>query len=867
LLGCGTYSTDQVDPVFESTAGAEIVVLGDINNDGLLDMASASGESQPIQIHLRNPLLVDFDTYTIAGGAPLSQVNDLELADMNSDGKLDIVLLINDTGFVAPDDASLECSVGILVQGNDPCVAADWSQIPTAGQSPTENLTIPGNDTGATDLAVGDLDGDSEPDIVVLANGPEWQEVIVFPNPGAAYVTDETAWSYSSIELDVNDLTEVGIVDLDNDGDQDVVLSAPTAKSFNLRWLQNPLIDLSSSTANPTPTFVPVEVNPGFEATAGAKATVLGDIDNDGLLDIASISDESQPVQIHLRNATTGIFETSSIAGGAPLAEMIDIGMADFDNNGRLDIAVLVNDTGYSVPTAWSEDKVGVLVLLLQTGTSPSSPTSWTQVNPIPGACIVSEPGPECDMFFGSGSIGATDLDVGDVTGDGLSDIVLINNQRDKSGASTKHVYLYENPGTANVADSDNWQRTEIISSATDFARLAVVDLDEDGDNDVVLTMPDGISFNIMWLQNLGSGASWTARFLAQQEYGGDFIALGDIDGDNHIDVAAASVMDQLTQWFRNPGPTALTPTSPQVPWEVFNVGTVSSGDISQVQLVDLNNDGELDCFVTADDKGYGYQPQSDIEHSWDRYTIFQADPTADVGQVTFADFDGDGKVDIVAPFNREGILNDEFVIYNSIAASLWQRRLIGQQSNGADCIALGDVDGDGFVDVAAASVNLSTAQWFRNPGSAALLATAPQVPWDVFNIGEVGDVEIVTTTASTGTTTSSTTTTTTATSSSTASPTESEPLEGEINQIQLVDLDGDGNLDCFLTATGWALEYYRGSNVEQIWSASPIFRTDPEAEIGRAVFLDLDGNLNADIIAPIDREGLTQDQIVIFQR
>jgi len=45
---------------------------------------------------------------------------------------------------------------------------------------------------------------------------------------------------------------------------------------------------------------------------------------------------------------------------------MQTIAWRTFNGDGKLDIAVLVNDTSYAVPTAWQQDKIGALVLLIQ---------------------------------------------------------------------------------------------------------------------------------------------------------------------------------------------------------------------------------------------------------------------------------------------------------------------------------------------------------------------------------------------------------------------------------------------------------------------------------------------------------------------
>jgi len=830
LLGPDSNDVETIDPVYEATAGARGVALGDINGDGLTDMASISAESQPVQIHLRNALSGEFDTYSIAGGAPLSQLNDVELADMNGDGKLDIVVLINDTGFMPAGEAVKASSFALLVQGDDPTDPDAWSQMPTPGRSTPSNITFGSNETGASDMVVGELDGINGPDIAILSNESEGTRVRLFANPGADLVLTEEVWQSESIELDASDMSAADLSDLDQDGDLDIVMSVPIAKSFNIRWLQNPLIESTESEEEAFPSFFQDEVDPLFEATAGAKAVVLGDIDGDGVEDAASIHEESQPVQIHLRDGDTGYFETISIAGGGPLARMVDIDLVDLNADGRLDIVVLVNDTGFAPPKpprrcstgTLTPDRQGALNFLIQ-GTNPRDPSDWTQV----------------DAFrVSTNETGITDMVVDDFNNDSLPDVALLSNEPFEEDCVYTFTYLFLNPGAANVTDANQWINTTIESDVNGMSRIESTDLDRDGDNDLIVSVPTSKTFNIRWLRNTNNGATWTREFLGQQDQGGDFVKIGDIDGDGNMDVAAASIADALIQWFRNPGPTALAPGAMQVPFEVFTIGTTSA-EINQLQLRDLDNDGDLDAFVTRlNGRITGFLQEENPEQAWTDFAILNLDEAVEIGRAGFADFDGDGEIDFVAPINREGLTHDEIGVFLSTSGSRWERRFIAQQDGGANFLDVGDIDGDGFDDVIASHADESLTQWFRNPGPTRLATNAQQVPWEVFTIFQFSEETQIN---------------------------DNDPGAPELNQIEVVDLNDDGDLECFVTGSGTAFRFDREADPEAVWSARPIFTTDPLAEIGGVGFIDVTGDGLLDYVAPIDREGLTLDIVVVF--
>jgi len=396
-------------------------------------------------------------------------------------------------------------------------------------------------------------------------------------------------------------------------------------------------------------------LDPLFEASAGARAVALGDIDNDGVTDVASISFESQPVQIHLRNTTTGVFDTISVGGGGPISITNAVALADFNADGRLDIAVCVQDTGFA-PALMEADITSAVVLLIAPA-DPRNAYGWTRV-------VIS--------FHDTTETGYTDFTVGDFDGQNGPDVIVLSHEPDPPIIPGVRAYLLSNPGGAAALVGGNWTETATEFDVVDLVAIRSGDIDGDGDLDTVIAGPTGKSFNLRWMRNplVESGAAavtagaWSRRFVGQQQGGADHIALGDIDADGDLDVAAASAGLMLTQWFMNPGPTALASEIFPIPWSVFNIGTINSGEINQVQLADMDQNGTLDCFVTASGNIVGFQRQGNLQDFWTPFSILATDPVATIGTCGFADFNGDGQLDFLAPLDRDGLLQDQFVIF-----------------------------------------------------------------------------------------------------------------------------------------------------------------------------------------------------------
>jgi hypothetical protein len=192
---------------------------------------------------------------------------------------------------------------------------------------------------------------------------------------------------------------------------------------------------------------------------------------------------------------------------------------------------------------------------------------------------------------------------------------------------------------------------------------------------------------------------------------GTNSIALGDLDGDGHLDAFfgnATSYMDQTGNIIRN---------QPNTVW--FNDGQgrfwlsaqqLGNSEAASVALSDLDGDGDLDAFV-------GNQGQDEV---WlnaggaqgGRAGIFMSGgPVGDAEQtrsVALSDLDGDGDVDVLVVHRGSARvwLNDGLAGFAAGQELSFERQ---------HALALGDVDGDGDIDIFAGSVHHDILVWLNN--------------------------------------------------------------------------------------------------------------------------------------------------------
>ena len=452
--------------------------------------------------------------------------------------------------------------------------------------------------------------------------------------------------------------------------------------------------------------FSAVQVDPRSEDSAGPKIIATGDIDGDGLTDIASGWNISNPIQLHFQRRINGSvsFETITLAGDTPTRFVADMAIADFDGDGRNDLAVLVKHTGFFATcrltgdAAESEDALDGVIIVYFAPADPNdttNPLAWEDV-PL-NLSRAAGAGPENLDAPEEG--GYTDLEVADINGDGTPDLVVAWNA-DECEGPVNVIEYFVNPGPDTARQRSAWADIVMFANSPLVKSLTVFDVDRDGDLDVAFTTPSGGAQNIQWTRNpridipdafhLTDG-TWQTGSVGEVRSGADVLASGDIDGDGITDIVVRSTEGRLIQWFKGPQNPTTTPVR-NLPWQVFTIAEFTDRIPEAIALGDLDGDGELELAASAQGAVIWLDPfpGGSVFDQWQERLLIDDTPvdnprpaltdpnvnpdevvvsTTLINQLRVVDLDGDGRLDVLSTLDREGqsgLTNDAIIWFRN---------------------------------------------------------------------------------------------------------------------------------------------------------------------------------------------------------
>ncbi len=385
-----------------------------------------------------------------------------------------------------------------------PTFAGDGSAISTNTIGPGLNLPA---GSGPLAIAVADMDGDGKPDLVV-AN--VWDHTIsIFRNtssPGSISFAPRVDLPPMLVgEPEEGDPNYIAVADLDGDGKPDILVCD---------WAHNQIL-VYQNLAVPGPlTTNSFGAGVGFGAAGEPINVRAADLDGDGRPEIVVANHVVSMISILRNTSTPGVINTNSFAPHFDLSTAggtWDVAIADFDGDGKLDLAAANNGASFlslfrnvSVPGGFDTNSFEARVDL------PA---------PATGSAIL-----------------AADLD-----GDGKPDLI--------DSASSLAIYRnLASPGTL----STNSFATMIVFSNIGPSAMAIGDLNGDGKPDICL------GGNLSVLQNNSIPGSLTTNSLGplvsfSTSTAG--IIVCDLDGDGRPDIAACNLNGNVVSIFQNLAP------------------------------------------------------------------------------------------------------------------------------------------------------------------------------------------------------------------------------------------------------------------------------------------------------------------------
>ncbi|MEM6673641.1 MAG: VCBS repeat-containing protein [Planctomycetota bacterium] len=282
----------------------------------------------------------------------------------------------------------------------------------------------------------------------------------------------------------------VAVLDVEGDGDRDVVVAASRAGA--VYWFEN-----AGGTIERRGTLA--------EGLDGIRSVTAGDIDTDGDDDLVVVSDSGFLVH-RIENLGDGVF--------GPPVELETFGrvgrrveIADIDDDGDLDVIV---------PGREDESDNAFALFLFEN---------------LPGGAFFSDQRP-----LGTGDAPAHAV-VADLDGDGTPDLA--------SAGPFRHLGWFRDDGT------QPWTFVQVDEfTSAEPAQIAAADLDGDGDLELVGAV-DGARSVVVY-ENLGAGAYGPRIELDVGSFEAPEISVLDLDLDGDLDIAAGREDAAAPVWLEN---------------------------------------------------------------------------------------------------------------------------------------------------------------------------------------------------------------------------------------------------------------------------------------------------------------------------
>ncbi|MCE7994340.1 MAG: hypothetical protein HEP71_20305 [Roseivirga sp.] len=665
--GASDFSRTLID----STSGRNYysVVAADLDNDQDMDIVYAAYLDSELGWYENTS--GDGTTWTRNTiGSSLNGIRDIYPADMNNDGFLDIVI-------VHPG-----ATAAIAWFENDGNTNPDFGS----------KKTINNVGTFPHGVRIGDLNEDGYNDIVVAQ-----QDSVYWIKNNGNETFDGTVDAADTIVTSrrYNDTSskrvfyDVYLEDVDNDGHLDVI------PAVGLQTTASNTRDVSYYTGDGLGSFSYNSIGSVSNTIYEVKAA---DINGDSYIDIA-VSNTAGKYHLFMNNGA-GSFSETELSVGINQNRVLEL--ADADNDGDIDL-IGASTTGDSL--FWFEHIPQLEVSSISPaandqGISLSSDIAIT-FNVNAGTATSSDFIVRGEFQGLIGGIYTTSTNTitfnpnNNFLEGELIYVTLTTDLTSAEGGNLIASYSFQFTATSTARDYNCYCENIITEglATENFRSIYPVDLDEDGDMDVVATSLNDIaaSSKLLWYRNDGQDGFVEIEIATVNTAFG--LTVADFDGINGLDIVVGGTPLIL---YTNDGDQS------------FSATTISaSGSYRSIQVVDLDGDADLDIIGAGGSEVHWWQ-----NNGPDPFTKTVLGTLGGAYSVHFGDLDKDGDMDVVAAY----LTGREVVWYENDNNSFTEITIDDSfTSDDPYSTYLADMDNDEDLDVVVALFNSNSVVWYEN--------------------------------------------------------------------------------------------------------------------------------------------------------
>jgi hypothetical protein len=528
-------------PVVSKAYGAGVaprtVAAADLNGDGRPDLIVTNSQSANVSI------LLNVGSGLFSSATNFAVANDpigIAFGDFNGDGKIDIAIGANSSG-----DGKLSILLG---NGSGSFTTAPNSPILIGGQ--------------ANGVAVADFNSDGKQDVVIAT----------FSIGYFLLLGDGTGRFGAPAKISDISGASVNTADLNGDGKPDLAMGTTTGLGI---LLGNGLGGFSAPVFRPLP------------GASWIRSTAIGDVDNDGKLDVAAVGDSPGGIGYFKGDGSGGFSAMPNYLSGRSTNQLA---LGDFDSDGDLDIV-----SGESILT-----NIGGGVFEAARALYPQTP----------------------------GSGGPSYLAFGDFNADGLTDMAV--GVTPFVGPSSGRLEILLRDGSGNYARSPGIG----FAGGTGLSGVAAADFNKDGKTDIALPLSVSTPFSFVVSIHLSNGdGTFAAPTTTNIGFQMGDIATGDFNNDGNADLVAVGFQGGVAVLLGNGSGGFSLSFAP------------NAGTFAQVAIADLNSDGKTDLIITDFSNQRVWTEMGSGTGSFTNLRSFAVGGSA--ANVAVGDFNLDGKLDL----------------------------------------------------------------------------------------------------------------------------------------------------------------------------------------------------------------------------